>query len=530
MRRRILLSVACMVLLPAALLATGTQQDETAGTGGAGFNATGFPVVDDPVTITVAARKRPQVTVAYDEMEIIQAWSELTNVNVEWQLYDPPVWNERRNLIVASMDLPDAFYGIWTIPGGEIVNWGTQGILVPLEEYIDDFGTATRELFGEGRPYRPAITAPDGHIYTLSVVNEQYENAINDATFINVAWLENLGLDFPQTLDDFTNVLIAFRDEDANGNGDANDEIPFSFRYPHNWSFPMGSFGISDNWQLTNIDEEGQVFFTPTTRNYRDYIAYMHELYSEDLIDIEAFTHNSQVYQSKYRDGIAGVFVEWQKQGRLGPELIDQYEPLPILDGPSGYGKTVTVWNQVQNSTGAFGITSANEHPEATFRWLDVTYEEEWSLQLNLGPVGKNIEILGNGTVRILPTPAGMSYNDFRHAYAPGAGSAFALTRSAFERLEPTPTVQEKRDLYALYSEWAPDEYWRSGLSSAEETEELATLETDIQDYAREQTVRWITEGGVDSGWDNFQNTLRAMGLERLMEIRQAQYDRVTAR
>lgn len=529
MKTRSVLTLVLLAALATSAFATGTQEAEATGTT-AGFRASGFPVVDEPVTITVAGRKRPQVTVDYNEMEIIQAWSDLTNVRVEWQLYEPAVWTERRNLIVASMDLPDAFYGIWTIPGGEIVNWGTQGILIPLEEMIEEYGTATRELFGRGQPYRPAITAPDGHVYTLSVVNEQYENAINDATFINTAWLDRLGLDFPRTLDDLENVLIAFRDEDANGNGDPNDEIPFTFRYPTNWSFPMGSFGISDNWQLTNVDENGRVFYIATTQNFRDYVDYMHRLYAAELIDIEAFTHNSQVYQSKFRDGIAGVFVEWQLEGRIGPELIDQYEPLPILDGPRGYGKRVTLWNQAQNSTGAFGITSANPHPEATFRWIDVSYDEEWSMQLNWGPIGKNIEIAADGTVRLLPVPDGMTYNSFRHAYAPGAGSAFALTRAAFDRLEPSTQIVEKRALFDLYSQWAPEEFWHSGLSSAEETEELAMLETDIHDFTREQTVRWITEGGVTDGWADFQQTLRNMGLDRLMEIRQAQYDRVMER
>lgn len=529
MKRKGMIVLVLMAVVAAGVVATGTQEAEPAADA-AEFNATGYPVVDDPVTITVAGRKRPQVTTDYNEMEIIQAWSELTNVWVDWQLYEPSVWNERRNLIVASMDLPDAFYGIWTIPGGEIVNWGTQGILVPMEEMIEEYGTATRELFGEGQPYRPKITAPDGHVYTLSVVNEQYENAINDATFINTAWLEKLELDFPRTLEDLKRVLIAFRDEDANGNGDPNDEIPFSFRYPRNWSFPIGSFGIYDNWQLTNVNDEGEVFYIATTQNFRDYIEYMRELYADELIDIEAFTQNDQVYQSKYSDGIVGVFVEWQRDGRLPPELIDQYEPLPILDGPRGYEKRVTVWNQAQNSTGAFGITSVNEHPEATFRWIDVTYEEEWSMQLNWGPIGKNIEVKPDGTIAHLPVPEGMTYNSFRHAYAPGAGSAFALTRSAFERLEPDAKVEEKRSLYELYSQWAPDEYWQTGLVRPEEAEELATLETDIQDFTREQTVRWITEGGVDQGWDAFQETLSDMGLERLVEIRQDQYDRLMGR
>ena len=521
--------VFVLATIPATLFAAGVEEQEAAETD-TNFNAAGYPVVDEEITITVAGRKRPQVKREYNDMEIIQEWSAITNVTVEWQLYEPSVWNERRNLIVASMDLPDAFYGIWTIPGGEIVNWGTQGILVPLEEMIERYGTATKELFGDGQPYRPSITAPNGHVYTLSVVNEQYENAINDATFINVQWLNDLDVAFPTDLMELKEALVAFRDNDANGNGDSTDEIPFSFRYPRNWSFPMGSFGISDNWQLTNVDEDGKVFYIATTENYKDYVRYMHELYSEELIDIEAFTHNRQVYRSKYRDGLVGVFVEWQKQGRLGPELIDQYEPLPILDGPAGYGKTVTRWNQAQNSTGAFGITSANQYPEATFRWLDLTYNEEWSMQLNWGPIGKNIEVLEDGSVLQLPTPEGMSYNDFRHAYAPGAGSAFALTRSAFERLIPTETVREKRDLFALYSRWAPQEFWHTGLASMEETEELATLETDIQDYTREQTVLWITEGGIDDGWDRFVATVETMGLKRMMEIRQAQYDRVMGR
>jgi putative aldouronate transport system substrate-binding protein len=526
MKRTIIVALIALVAAPAALFAAGSQEGAEP-VAEAGFNATGFPVVDEAITITVAGRKRPQVKKDYNDMELIQEWSELTNVDVEWQLYEPSVWNERRNLIVASMDLPDVFYGIWTIPSGEIVNWGNQGILVPLEDMIEQYGTATKELFGKGQEYRPAITAPNGHVYTLSVVNEQYENAINDATFINAQWLRELGLEFPETLADFEEALIAFRDGDPNGNGDTTDEIPFSFRYPRNWSFPSGSFGISENWQLTNVDEDGTVFYIAVTENYKDYLTYMHRLYSQGLIDIEAFTHNNQVYKSKYRDGVVGVFVEWQKHGRLGSDLIDQYEPLPILDGPAGYEKTVTLWNQAQNSKGAFGITSANEYPEASFRWVDVTYEEEWSMQLNWGPIGKTIEILDDGTVRQLPTPDGMSYNDFRHAYAPGAGSAFALTASAFARLEPSPKVQEKRDLFDLYSKWAPEEYWHTGLASAEETEELSTLETDIQDYTREQSVIWITEGGIEEGWDQFVATVENMGLERMMEIRQAQYDRV---
>lgn len=42
---------------------------------------------------------------------------------------------------------------------------------------------------------------------------------------INKSWLEKLGLEVPKTWDDLTKVLTAFKNDDPNGNGEA-DEIP----------------------------------------------------------------------------------------------------------------------------------------------------------------------------------------------------------------------------------------------------------------------------------------------------------------
>lgn len=529
MKRILIVFLILAMGAPALVLATGGREEPASAGSETGFNATGFPIVDETVTITVAGRKRNEVTIDdYNQWDLFQDLEELTNVHIEWDLTPQSAWVERRNLIFASLDLPDAFYGIFTLGGNDVVTYGEQGLLIPLEGLIDRYGDNTRRLFAPRSEYRNMITAPDGHIYALSVINEQYENAINDATFINKAWLDRLGLDVPQTPDEFRTVLRAFRDNDANGNGDPGDEIPFSFRYPQAWSFPMGSFGISDNWQMANVDEDGNVFFIPTTENFREYIRFMNSLYSEGLIDIEAFTHNNQIYRSKYRDGVVGVFVEWQLTGRLDAELAAQYVPLPLLN--TGHDKTVTLWQQAQNSLGAFAITHENQHPEATLRWIDVLYGEDWSLQSFYGPFGVTIERTADGMIRQLATPEGVSYEEFRHGVAPGAGAAFALTRPITASLAPTPTVTEKRALFDLYSQWAPEEYWHVGLASLEENEELSNLDSDIIDYSREQAVLWITEGGVDEGWANYQQTIRNMGLDRMMEIRQRQYDRVMGR
>ena len=46
--------------------------------------------------------------------------------------------------------------------------------------------------------------------------------------WINKRWMDNLGLQEPKSLDELYEVLKAFKEEDANGNGDPNDEIPLT--------------------------------------------------------------------------------------------------------------------------------------------------------------------------------------------------------------------------------------------------------------------------------------------------------------
>lgn len=71
------------------------------------------------------------------------------------------------------------------------------------------------------------VTNPDGHIYTLPGKKPLRPKGC-DTPFINKAWLDRLGLEIPTTVDEWYEVLKAFKEQDANGNGDPNDEIPLT--------------------------------------------------------------------------------------------------------------------------------------------------------------------------------------------------------------------------------------------------------------------------------------------------------------
>lgn len=56
---------------------------------------------------------------------------------------------------------------------------------------------------------REAMTAPDGHIYTIPYVVDA--PLVDYEPYINEKWLKNLGLEMPETTDEFEKVLMEFK-------------------------------------------------------------------------------------------------------------------------------------------------------------------------------------------------------------------------------------------------------------------------------------------------------------------------------
>ena len=85
--------------------------------------------------------------------------------------------------------------------------------------------------------------AADGHIYTIPFINTSATGKMGFKQWINTKWLETLGMEIPTTVEEFKEVLIAFRDEDPNGNGE-KDEIPLGIREPSSVYALGGAWGL----------------------------------------------------------------------------------------------------------------------------------------------------------------------------------------------------------------------------------------------------------------------------------------------
>ena len=269
--------------------------------GDANFNETGFPIVKEKVNLSFVYVKGPNMR-DLNENAMFQKLEETTNVHIDWQYPGGADWPEQKSLLLASGDLPDVFFGSNTLKDMDIMT--NLDYFVPLEDYIDKYCTNLQAAYEAEPIMRKMITSPDGHIYTLSRKLPLRPKGC-DVPFINQKWLDNLGLEMPTTVDEWYNVLKAFKEQDANGNGDPNDEVPLTGCGMFEWIRYVNPWGITDSLEenyLALDQETKKPIFIPADERYKECIEFFHKLYAEGIMDQEFFTQDGSMVDAKLKN------------------------------------------------------------------------------------------------------------------------------------------------------------------------------------------------------------------------------------
>ncbi|WDH97752.1 ABC transporter substrate-binding protein [Paenibacillus urinalis] len=496
------------------------------------FNKTGLPIVEETISLKMVSPKAA-LAPEYSEMEIFKRLEEETNVNIEWENIPDTDFAEKKNLLLASGNLPDAFYGAG-FSDYELINYGEDGTIIPLEELIEQYAPNLKALLDRRPDIKTSITAPDGHIYGLPSWEENNLGTNPFFHIINKKWLDKLGLNMPKTLDEYTEALVAFKTQDPNGN-DKADEIPLSFMHMQ-WCMDIagmfGAFGLPDNLEH-RIVRDGKVIFTATQPEYKEALKYFHEKwYKQGLIDPESFTQDAAQYLAKGKttDETLGSYIWWEKEEVVGPERAQDYELLAPLIGPDG-SQTIGRSNGGGPGRGAFVITKENQNPEITMRWIDQQYEPYMAAQIHWGPLDVVFEKDENGKLVNLPLPDGTSAGEFRQKVAPGTGGPGVITNEDFGKVvDMEPRAQQRaKDLEKYYDPYMEKENYPSIFFEPEELDNINKIETELIKYVNTERGKFIVDGGIDEQWDRYVETLEKMGLNELMEIYQNALDRYNA-
>ena len=493
-----------------------------------GLNAEGLPIVDKTLTLSFGGSKSA-LAPDYSEMELVQRWEEDTNIAIKWENLPDQVYQEKKNLMLASGDLPDVLFNTG-LSDAEVVDNGTNGTLLPLEDLIAEHAPTLSKILDERPDVRAAITASDGHIYTLPSVEELGILPYPNFLYINTSWLDQLGLEMPRTVEEYHQALEAFATQDPNGNGEA-DEIPLSFRpdsfAANPWDLVTALGGQPEN-NDHRIVRDGKVEFTANTEEYRAGVKGLGNWYADGLIDPESFSQDDVAYlaKGKAKSAVLGSFFWWELDEMVGEDRRDDYAIVGVLEGADGE-KRASVTNNQEISRGAMAITRANEYPAATMRWADRLYDPVMSAETSWGPIGETLEKDSeSGLLVQIPAPAGTSEGERRQQVAPGGPRI--TTAEDFETVvAPEPRAADRQQLVQEYYEpFAANEKYPPVLLSNEELDQVSYPETDIKSLVKEKFASWIVDGTIDDEWDAYVSQLQGLGVDEVTATYQQAYDR----
>ncbi|AHV96004.1 extracellular solute-binding protein [Paenibacillus sabinae] len=502
--------------------------------GDASGDAAGFPL-KDKLTIKAVAKRPALAPSDFNDFELAKRLESDTNVHVDWTTIVDTDYDQKKNLLLASGDLPDMFFGAG-FTDTELLHYGQDGTIIPLNDLIDKHMPNLKALFDKRPDIKALVTAPDGNIYSLPVGEElgsgQEDIGANpDFLYINSDWLKNLGLEMPKTLEEYHNVLKAFKDKDPNKNG-KKDEIPLSFINAY-WTgdigYLFGAFGEPDKtYQPGNNTfsehlnvKDGKVYYAAMQPGYKEAVKYFHTWFEEGLVDIESFTHNDAQYlaKGKTEDESLGSFLWWDHTDVVGGERDDHYPIVPP------FKDMVVKWNNGSAiGRGGTVITEANKNPEITAEWLDRLYDPVTAAEVHWGPIGTWFEKDANGLLvqkKDIENPG-----EFRRTVA--LGGAGVITGEDFEKVvAPEPRAKQRMDdIKNIFVPQMEKEHFPLIFFTDQELQTIDRLKPEIQTYTNKMRAQFLMDGGVDEGWDKYVSDLKKMGIEDLMKVYQDGYDR----
>lgn len=516
-----------------------------------------YKLCENPGDITLRVAVTDHATISsWKDNAFIKWLEEVTNVNFEFELLPYESRAEKLGLLLNSPDYPDIFLSCG-MTNAMISRFGVdEHLFLPLNELIDKHGNFVNKIFETYPGSRGLITQLDGEVYSLPVVNECYHCTIQNKFWINQTWLDNLGLEKPTTLEEFYNVLVAFRDQDANGNGDPTDEIPMAGDYADGWNtnperFIMNAFtfypldldkGTGSAAEAFGMYLEDGKIVTPFALDaFKEGVAYMAKLVSEGLIYEGSFTQDlaalTNICESGRLGACPGGYILF---ANLGSDIYQQYRPLTPVTGPQGHASVNSAPYDAVGGNG-FTISADTKYPVECFMIGDLLYSYAASMRSYYGVYGQQwtdadpdaVGINGEKAFYKLLTPWQES--------EPQAYCILQMTtsfRDAKYRLgEPSdPQVDLYSGagletlLYQVTAEYEPFTQNEKVIPplkfSDTENAEMSVLKANLSNTIKEGMFAFFNgTQSVEKDYDAWLDTLEAQGLSTLVGYYQAAYD-----
>lgn len=476
----------------------------------------------------------------YSFTQGLPVWEHLeeqTGITIDWQVTPSSDYaTVMQTRLAAGVDLPDFV----RVPGNAM-KYVSDGIFVSIDDWIKDWGYYTTAFYNENPYVKPFVTAPDGKIYFFT--SDVAGTSLSDpyVYMIREDWLKKVGMEAPVTLDDWYKVWKAFLEQDANGNGEA-DEIPWC---NDNTIIGVTCFGsayglythVSSGWNPSG-DKVTYDWIKPEAK---EFLTWLNKCYLEGLLDKEFSTQTYDTMLKKVTNNQSGGLMRFlnglstNNKALEGAGIGGKYivvDPPVLKEGDKPF---VERYGPV---SGLHGFTKdCTENQEQKFKFIDYLYGSQdgaWSFAF--GIEGKSYEIKDGIPVFtdfVLDNPDGLDFNAALRSIGAMGTLPWARSLNGLWSYQALATLEGKPDMQAAaakYSEsYIVDSFPGSILLTDDEQSVISQYEVDIVTYTDEMIVKFITGQTSLDQFDTFVTDLKNLGLEEVLAVKQAQLDRYKA-
>ena len=470
------------------------------------------------------------------ETVITQAMQKATGVDIDWSFMTA----EQVQLALTGKDLPDAIFQYASLlDKATMYEYGQGGYFVNFMDYLDIMPNFSAVI--EANPDAlKVVQNEDGSVYclpTLTVTSTGFNNLLYYRTdMMKAAGWEKA----PATTDEFiqfvTDLQAHYGANDPEFiavNAYAANRMGWSTKRIMSYFFP--AFGELLLTELT-VDSQGNVVLGAATEQYKHLLEFMNELWNSGAFNTNIYSQEATASQALAAGDHVAIVTDHNGHTSEGYANMSILAPLT-----SEYYTTQHWYKSPSCSWGRINAISAQcEDIETMVKWFDAWYAPATDPLNAEGTLYAITPWLGEiGVDHALDEATGI-YTELEHEgiemgkflasesfqialYSGYEGGLFPFSSA------PTNGVGVKgqgtiNNLWP-YAETPFD--LNSLVLTEDESDTYNDAWTDINAYIVETTAKFITgEADIAAEWDNYIAELESMGLQDVIDVYQAAYDR----
>lgn len=314
-RKMVILSLACLMALSGA---TGVHAEENLPVDESGA-VSPLGKYEDPVTVEIVQSINPTITMPEGDSATDNYYTRFIkdnmniDISVKWSASSSD-YNEKLNLAIAANDIPD----ILVVNEQQFRKLAQSDMLEDLTDYYDTYACDIIKQNIDSTDGKALENATyDSKLLALPSVQVEADGYV--LMWIRQDWLDELGLEAPETVEDLENVAKAFADNNMGGDNTIgilgptvnsrlyNDFISSS----NNMNNLDGIFQAYKSWPGFWVeDEDGNAVYGSITDETKTALGELQKMYKDGILDQEIGVRKDA--DEAWKSGKAGIlFSPW---------------------------------------------------------------------------------------------------------------------------------------------------------------------------------------------------------------------------